>query len=75
LELPDGTSRRPVDLPRGIEEPETCCLKQREAARSTGFYRDALCTYEGMLSRLAWQELPDSLTRVAIDVDGQGTLR
>jgi hypothetical protein len=24
LELPDGTSRRPVYLPRGIEEPETC---------------------------------------------------
>jgi hypothetical protein len=24
---------------------------------------------------LAWQELPGSLTRVATDVDGQGTLR
>ena len=23
LELPDGTSRRPLYLPRGIEEPET----------------------------------------------------
>jgi hypothetical protein len=28
LELPDGTSRRPVYLPRGIEEPETCYLKR-----------------------------------------------
>ena len=73
LELPDGTSRRPVYLPRGIEEPETCYLKRLEAARPTGFYRDALRTYAGMLSRLAWQELPDSLTRVATDVDGQGT--
>ena len=57
-EFPDGTSRRPVYLPRGIEELETCCLNQREAALSTGFYRDALRTDEGMLSRLAWQELP-----------------
>ena len=73
LELPDGTSRRPLYLTRGIEEPETCYLKRLEAARPTGFYRDALRTYAGMLSRLSWQELPDSLTRVATDVDGQGT--
>jgi hypothetical protein len=26
-----------------------------------------------MLSRLRWQELPDSLSRVATDIDGQGT--
>jgi len=50
LQLPDGTSRRPVYLPRGIEEPEASCLKQREAARSTGFYRDALLIYAVMLS-------------------------
>ena len=73
LELPDGTSRRPLYLARGIEEPETCYTKRLEAARPTGFYRDALRTYAGMLSRLAWQELPDSLSRVATDVDGQGT--
>ncbi|WP_322774895.1 hypothetical protein [Synechococcus sp. CBW1107] len=24
LELPNGTSRRPVYLSRGVEEPETC---------------------------------------------------
>ena len=75
MELPNSTSRRPVYLPRGIEEAETCCLSQREAARPTGFYRDALRTYAGMFSRLAWQDLPDSLARVSIDVDGQGTLR
>ena len=75
LALPDGTSRRPLYLARGIEEPETCYTKRLEAARPTGFYRDALRTYAGMLSRLAWQKLPNSLTRVAIDVDGQGTLR
>jgi len=27
-----------------------------------------------MLSRLAWRQLPDSLSRVATDVDGQGTI-
>ena len=73
LELPDGTSRRPLYLTRGIEEPETCYIKRLEAARPTGFYRDALRTYAGMLSRLAWQALPDSLSQVATDVDGQGT--
>ncbi len=73
LELPDGTSRRPVYLPRGIEEPESCYLKRLEVARPTGFYRDALRTYAGMLSRLSWQELPDALSRVATDLDGQGT--
>jgi hypothetical protein len=73
LELPDGTSRRPLYLTRGIEEPETCYIKRLEAARPTGFYRDALRTYAGMLSRLSWQELPDSLSRVATDVDDQGT--
>lgn len=39
----------------------------------TGFYRDALRTYARMLSRLAWQDLPVSLTRVATEVDGRGT--
>jgi hypothetical protein len=73
LELPNGTSRRPLYLPRGIEEAETCYIKRLEAARPNGFYRDALRTYAGMLSRLALQELPDSLTHVATDVDGQGT--
>ena len=39
----------------------------------TGFYRNALRTYSRMLSRLAWQDLPDSLTLVATDVEGRGT--
>lgn len=72
-ELPDGTSRRPVYLPRGVEEPETCYQHRLEVARAKGFFRDALCTYAGMLSRLVWQELPDSLRRVLTDSDGQGT--
>jgi hypothetical protein len=73
LELPDGTNRRPVYLPRGVEEPETCYCQRLEAARPTGFFRDALRTYAGMLSRLQWQELPNSLGRVLTDVDGRGT--
>lgn len=28
LKLEDGTSRRPVYIPRGIEEPETCYIKR-----------------------------------------------
>ena len=72
LELPDGTSRRPVYLPRGIEEPETCYLKRLKAARPSGFFRDALRTYAGMLSRGSWISLPASLTSVLTDVDGRG---
>jgi hypothetical protein len=41
-----------------VEEPETCYHQRLEASRPTGFYRDALRTYAGMLSLLAWQELP-----------------
>ncbi len=42
-------------------------------AQPKGFFRDALNTYAGMLSRLGWQERPDSLSRVLNDVDGQAT--
>ena len=73
LELPDGTSRRPVYLPMGVEEPKSSYSQRLEAARPKGFLRDALRTYAGMLSRLVWQELPESLSRVLTDVDGQGT--
>jgi hypothetical protein len=51
LELPDGTSRRPCICPRH-RRARACYLKRLEAARPTGFYRDALRTYAGMLSRL-----------------------
>ncbi len=74
LELPDGTSRRPAYLPRGVEEPELCYQRRLAAARPSGFFRDALRTYAGMLSRLRWLvPLPDSLSRVLTDVDGHGT--
>ena len=74
LELPDGSSRRPVYLPRGVEEPELCYWRRLAAARPSGFFRDALRTYAGMLSQLRWLvPLPDSLSRVLTDVDGHGT--
>lgn len=74
LELPDGTSRRPAYLHRGVEEPELCYQRRLVAARPSGFFRDALRTYAGMLSRLRWLvPLPDSLSRVLTDVDGHGT--
>ena len=72
--MPDGTSRRPAYLPRGVEEPELAYQRRLEAARPTGFFRDALRTYAGMLSRLRWLvPLPDSLRQVLTDVDGHGT--
>ncbi|WP_259729218.1 hypothetical protein [Synechococcus sp. CS-1333] len=73
LELPDGTIRRQVYLPRGVGEPENCYQHRLELARPKCFFRAALCTYAGMLSRLVWQVLPDSLGRVLTDVDVQAT--
>ena len=57
-----------------MEEPELCYQRRLTAARPSGFFRDALRTYAGMLSRLRWLvPLPDSLSRVLTDVDGNGT--
>lgn len=47
-------------LPRGIEEPETCYFKRLEAARPTGFYRDALRTYAN-----PWDAAPRSISLAA----------
>ena len=73
LELADGTSRRTVYLPQGTEEPTAAYERRLAAARPTGFFRDALRTYAGMLSRLSWSDLPDSLGRIRTDADGNGT--
>jgi hypothetical protein len=73
LAAADGRSRRSVYLPRGAQEPETSYQSRIENARPTGFFRDALRTYAGMLSCLHWQALPASLQSVLTDVDGQGT--
>ena len=73
LAAPDGRSRKEQYLPKGEREPETAYRKRLDAARPTGFFRDALRTYAGMLSRGSWISLPESLTSVLTDVDGRGT--
>jgi len=46
-----GTSRKEHCLPKAEREPETAYRKRLDAARPSGFFRDALRTYAGMLSR------------------------
>jgi hypothetical protein len=73
LAAPDGSSRKEHYLPKGEREPETAYRKRLDAARPSGFFRDALRTYAGMLSRGSWISLPASLSSVLTDVDGRGT--
>ena len=73
LAAPDGSSRKEHYLPKGEREPDTAYRKRLDAARPSGFFRDALRTYAGMLSRGSWISLPASLSSVLTDVDGRGT--
>jgi hypothetical protein len=73
LAAPDGSSRKEHYLPKGEREPESAYRKRLDAARPSGFFRDALRTYAGMLSRGSWISLPASLSSVLTDVDGRGT--
>ena len=73
LSAGDGSSRKDRYLPQGEREPESAYRKRLEAARPSGFFRDALRTYAGMLSRGSWIHLPESLQTVLTDVDGRGT--
>ncbi len=73
LRAPDGSCRRKPYLPQGIKEPDDVYDSRIQHAQPTGFFRDALRTYAGMLSFLHLQALPDSLKRVVGDVDGMGT--
>jgi hypothetical protein len=73
LAAPDGSSRKEHYLPKGEREPDIAYRKRLDAARPSGFFRDALRTYAGMLSRGSWISLPPSLTSVLTDVDGRGT--
>jgi len=65
--------RREHYLPRGEREPETAYRCRLEAALPSGFFRDALRTFAGMLASSHWRELPASLQAVISDVDGRGT--
>ena len=65
--------RREHYLPRGEREPESAYRRRVEAALPSGFFRDALRTFAGMLASSHWRELPASLQAVISDVDGRGT--
>jgi hypothetical protein len=67
------SGRREHYLPRGEREPESAYRRRVEAALPSGFFRDALRTFAGMLASSHWRELPASLQAVISDVDGCGT--
>jgi hypothetical protein len=69
----DGSDRRTYYLPRGEREPESAYRRRLEAALPSGFFRDALRTFAGMLASSHWRELPSSLQAAISDVDGRGT--
>jgi len=73
LAEPDGSDRREHYLSRGEREPEGAYHRRLEAALPSGFFRDALRTFAGMLASSHWCELPPSLQAVISDVDGRGT--
>ena len=60
-------------LPRGEREPDSAYKRRIDAALLSGFFRDALRTFAGMLTASHWRELPPSLQAVVSDVDGLGT--
>jgi hypothetical protein len=65
--------RKECYLPRGEREPDSAYKRRINAALPSGFFRDALRTFAGMLSASHWRELPPSLQAVVSDVDGLGT--
>ncbi len=73
LSAPDGSNRRQVYLPQGERELQGAYERRLAAARPSGFFRDAMRTYAGMLSHGSWLNLPSSLASVLTDVDGRGT--
>ncbi|TVS06910.1 MAG: hypothetical protein EA413_02435 [Cyanobium sp. PLM2.Bin73] len=64
---------REAYLPQGKKEPDRVQCTRLEQSRPTGFFRNALRTYAGMLSTIHWRSLPGSLQQVIGDVDGMGT--
>jgi hypothetical protein len=73
LAAPDGTNRKEHYLPKGERQTKTAYLKRLDAARPSGFFRDALSTCAGRLSRGSWISLPASLASMLTNVDGRGT--
>ena len=56
-----GQSRRGPYLPQGSKEPEAAYRQRLANAPLSGFFRDALRTYVGMLASVQWRELPRRL--------------
>ena len=67
LAAPDSSSRKEHYHHKGEREPDTAYRKRLDAARPSGFFRDSLRTYAGMLSRGSWISLPPSLSSVLTD--------
>ena len=61
LDCTGGQSRRDLYLPQGSKEPETAYRQRLANARPSGFFRDALRTYAGMLASVQWRRLPRRL--------------
>ena len=61
LDATGGQSRRGMYLPQGSKEPEAAYRQRLANARPSGFFRDALRTYAGMLASVQWRELPRRL--------------
>ena len=70
---PDGSSSMLHYQPKGEREPDTAYRKRSDAADSSGFFRDALSTDAGMLSRGSWITFPASLSAVLTEVGGRST--
>ena len=73
LASPDGSSHKEHYLPKGERVHDIVYRRRLDAARPSGFFRDALRTYAGMLSRGSWIYLPASLSSVLTVVDGRDT--
>lgn len=71
---PNGAGRKEHYLSRGELEPESACRRRVEAALPSGFFRDALRTFAGMLASSHWRELQALLQAVISDVDGCGAV-
>ena len=55
LDGTSGQSRRGLYLPQGSKEPEAAYRQRLANARTSGFFRDALRTYAGMLASVQWR--------------------
>ena len=70
-----GQSWRGAYLPHDSKEPEAGYQQRLANARLIFSFRDALCTYAGMLPSVQWHDLSGSLAGVLSDLFGLGRTR